>query len=207
MSCLPDMPPGRIVTVAGLVLVRQRPGTGNAIFMTLEDETGDRQHHPVAAGVRALPPGHHGRAADQRHRRAPEREGRHSHRRRSFEDLSPLLRRLSDDGFLIDPSAPNDETKRPVQGSWRHPRKTLMPIDAARAENPTASGIRARGNSFVRLAKEKPAVAAAGRGQARRQGAAEGPEFSLIIALRSSPRKRGPSDLKQISTGFPLTRE
>ena len=29
---------GRRVTVAGLVLVRQRPGKGNAIFLTLEDE-------------------------------------------------------------------------------------------------------------------------------------------------------------------------
>jgi DNA polymerase III alpha subunit len=35
-----DLPPGRIVTVAGLVLVRQRPGDAKAIFMTLEDETG-----------------------------------------------------------------------------------------------------------------------------------------------------------------------
>ncbi|HEX4694100.1 error-prone DNA polymerase [Sphingomonas sp.] len=31
---------GARVTVAGVVLVRQRPGTGNAIFITLEDETG-----------------------------------------------------------------------------------------------------------------------------------------------------------------------
>ena len=31
---------GRRVTIGGLVLVRQRPGNGNAIFMTLEDETG-----------------------------------------------------------------------------------------------------------------------------------------------------------------------
>ncbi len=31
---------GRRVTVAGVVLVRQRPGGGNAIFITLEDETG-----------------------------------------------------------------------------------------------------------------------------------------------------------------------
>ena len=37
---LPDVRTGRLVTIAGLVLVRQRPGTGNAIFMTLEDETG-----------------------------------------------------------------------------------------------------------------------------------------------------------------------
>ena len=31
---------GRRVTTAGIVLVRQRPGKGNAIFVTLEDETG-----------------------------------------------------------------------------------------------------------------------------------------------------------------------
>ena len=31
---------GQFVRVAGLVLVRQRPGKGNAIFVTLEDETG-----------------------------------------------------------------------------------------------------------------------------------------------------------------------
>jgi error-prone DNA polymerase len=31
---------GRFTKTAGLVLVRQRPGTGNAIFITLEDETG-----------------------------------------------------------------------------------------------------------------------------------------------------------------------
>ena len=37
-----DLPPnGALVTVAGLVLVRQRPGTANGvIFITLEDETG-----------------------------------------------------------------------------------------------------------------------------------------------------------------------
>ena len=35
-----DAPSGRRVTVAGLVLVRQRPGTAKGvIFMTLEDET------------------------------------------------------------------------------------------------------------------------------------------------------------------------
>src|SRR4029078_7679761 len=37
---LAAIPSGRRVTVAGLVLVRQRPGEGRAIFMTLEDETG-----------------------------------------------------------------------------------------------------------------------------------------------------------------------
>jgi error-prone DNA polymerase len=33
-------PDGREVRVAGVVLIRQRPGKGNAVFITLEDETG-----------------------------------------------------------------------------------------------------------------------------------------------------------------------
>jgi error-prone DNA polymerase len=38
---LPKIPHGRFVTVAGVVINRQRPGTANGIlFMTLEDETG-----------------------------------------------------------------------------------------------------------------------------------------------------------------------
>jgi error-prone DNA polymerase len=40
-SALKDMPDGRRVTVAGLVLIRQRPGTAKGVvFATLEDETG-----------------------------------------------------------------------------------------------------------------------------------------------------------------------
>ncbi len=36
-----ELPDGKYVTVAGLVLVRQRPGTASGvIFMTIEDETG-----------------------------------------------------------------------------------------------------------------------------------------------------------------------
>src|SRR5690606_33618227 len=37
---LHSIPDGRRVAVAGLVLIRQRPGNGNAIFLTLEDEGG-----------------------------------------------------------------------------------------------------------------------------------------------------------------------
>lgn len=40
-NALPLIDEGRIVKVAGLVLVRQRPGTAKGIcFMTIEDETG-----------------------------------------------------------------------------------------------------------------------------------------------------------------------
>ena len=35
-----ELPNGRTVTAAGLVITRQRPGSGNVIFVTLEDETG-----------------------------------------------------------------------------------------------------------------------------------------------------------------------
>jgi error-prone DNA polymerase len=56
------VPDGRRVSVAGLVLVRQRPGTGKAIFLTLEDEqavanvifwerTFDR-YRPIVMGAR-----------------------------------------------------------------------------------------------------------------------------------------------------------
>ena len=59
---LSSVPDGRRVTVAGLVLVRQRPGNGKAIFLTLEDEktvaniifwarTFDR-YRPVIMGAR-----------------------------------------------------------------------------------------------------------------------------------------------------------
>jgi error-prone DNA polymerase len=37
-AVLTSVPDGRRISVAGLVLVRQRPGKGNAIFLTLEDE-------------------------------------------------------------------------------------------------------------------------------------------------------------------------
>ena len=155
---LPEIRPGRIVTVAGLVLVRQRPGTGNAIFMTLEDETGIansilwprvfERWRPIIMGARLISVT--GELQNEK--------GVIHIVARSFEDLSPLLRRLSDDNYLIDPSAPNDETKRPVQGSWRHPRKTLMPIDAALAENHNRPRHPRSGDLFVQMTKEKPAV-------------------------------------------------
>ena len=155
---LPDMRPGRCVTVAGLVLVRQRPGTGNAIFMTLEDETGIantilwprvfESWRPIVLGARLISVT--GELQNEK--------GVIHIVARAFEDLTPLLRRLSEEGHRIDPSTPTDETKRPVQGSWRHPRKTLLPIDAALAENHNRSRHPRSGDSFVQMTKEKPAV-------------------------------------------------
>ncbi|HZS64503.1 MAG TPA: error-prone DNA polymerase [Xanthobacteraceae bacterium] len=102
-EALPAMPSGRRVTVAGLVLVRQRPGTGNAIFMTLEDETGVanailwprvfEQYRPVVMGARMVAVS--GVLQNEKgviHIVADR-----------FEDLSPLLRTLSDDAPKLPP--------------------------------------------------------------------------------------------------------
>ena len=39
-SAAASAPNGKIIRAAGVVLIRQRPGKGNALFITLEDETG-----------------------------------------------------------------------------------------------------------------------------------------------------------------------
>ena len=111
---LPDLPPGRRVTIGGIVLVRQRPGTGNAIFMTLEDETAIantivwprkfEEYRPVVMGARLISvtgllqneKGVIHIVADR------------------FEDLTFLLGRLSERGPDIDPTMPTDEIKRPT---------------------------------------------------------------------------------------------
>jgi error-prone DNA polymerase len=67
VSCagLARLPDGARAKVAGIVLIRQRPGKGNAIFMTLEDETGvanalvwarrfERYRRPIMAARLAL---------------------------------------------------------------------------------------------------------------------------------------------------------
>jgi error-prone DNA polymerase len=94
---LPAMTSGRRVTVAGLVLVRQRPGTGNAIFMTLEDETAVanailwprtfEEYRPVIMGARLVSI----TGMLQNEKGVIHIVAEH------FEDLSPLLRTLSHD--------------------------------------------------------------------------------------------------------------
>jgi error-prone DNA polymerase len=119
---LPGVAPGRRFTIGGLVLVRQRPGTGNAIFMTLEDETGIantiiwprkfEEYRPVVMGSRVISvtgvlqneKGVIHIVADR------------------FEDLTHLLGRLSEHGPRIDTIMPPDAIKRPAYPRQRHPR-------------------------------------------------------------------------------------
>ena len=73
---------GQQVEIAGLVLIRQRPGTAKGVvFMTLEDEDGRGQRHRLAPCARALPADRDGRAAGPGRRRGPEGGHRHPHRR------------------------------------------------------------------------------------------------------------------------------
>lgn len=97
-------PDGARVTVAGLVLVRQRPGTAKGvIFLTLEDETGscnvvvwanvyERFRRAVVAGRLLRVTGRIQRAHDVVHVVAER-----------IEDISPLLDRLTDPNFTPPP--------------------------------------------------------------------------------------------------------
>ena len=127
------------MTVAGLVLVRQRPGTAKGvIFMTLEDETGIANtivwravfeaFRPVVLGARLIAvTGQLQNASGVIHVVAEQ-----------IEDLTPLLRRLSDEHGCVDALAPADEVRRPVVERHRHPRA---------------------GDSLVTLFKEAPGLA------------------------------------------------
>lgn len=94
---LAEPPQGARVTVAGLVILRQRPGTAKGvIFITLEDETGvvniivwralyERFRRAVIAGRMLRVTGRLQRENDVTHVIAEE-----------IEDISPLLDRLLD---------------------------------------------------------------------------------------------------------------
>src|SRR5687768_5764970 len=134
---LPRMPSGRRVTIAGLVLVRQRPGTGNAIFMTLEDETAIantivwprkfEQYRPVVMGARLISvTGILQNEKDVIHIVADR-----------VEDLTPLLRRLNEDVTGVQTRPRADMLKADTPDRFRHPRS---------------------GDSFVRMAKNQPAL-------------------------------------------------
>jgi error-prone DNA polymerase len=134
---LSTLRPGRRVTIGGLVLVRQRPGEGNAIFMTLEDETAIANtilwprtfeaYRPVVMGARLISvtgvlqneKGVIHIVADR------------------FEDLTPLLRRLDENVSDVQPRSRADMVRADNPDRFRHPRS---------------------GDSFVRMAKERPAL-------------------------------------------------
>ena len=114
-EALADQPHGRRVTVAGLVLVRQRPGSAKGtIFLTLEDETGIANiivWPKVFEGLRPIIIGSRFIAITGR----LQRDGDVMHVvTEKAEDLTRLLGLLSSLGPQVSALARADEIKRPV---------------------------------------------------------------------------------------------
>jgi error-prone DNA polymerase len=133
---LPAIAPGRRVTVAGVVLVRQRPGDAKAIFMTLEDETAVansivwlrtfEKYRPIVMGARLVSV----TGLLQNEKGVIHVVGER------FEDLTPLLRRLNEDVHGVEARSRADMRKSDNPDRFRHPRS---------------------GDSFVQMAKRRAA--------------------------------------------------
>jgi DNA polymerase III alpha subunit len=132
------LPSGRIVTVAGLVLVRQRPGSAQGvIFMTLEDETGIANtivwpkvfeiFRPVVLGARLI---------SVTGKLQNEQNVIHVVAQR-LDDLSHLLRRLADTTFA-EALAHVDEVRRPIDD--RTPRQGARKLAKLIKEEPSLLG-------------------------------------------------------------------
>ena len=131
-----DRPPEKArVMVAGLVLVRQRPGTAKGvIFVTLEDETGvvnvviwakiyEKYRREIIAGRLLRVTGRVQRDSSVTHVVAEH-----------VEDLSHMLDALALGAPPLDPTGPTDEAKRPIDHPTRNPARPrgCHPRDQAR---------------------------------------------------------------------------
>ena len=119
---------GRKASVAGIVLIRQRPGKGNAVFITIEDETGvinallwardmERQRRAVMAARLMLIEGEIQRSDD----------GVVNLMARRVIDRSALLHRLTDQDGMTPELARADEIRRPQRPRGHgHPRNVRI---------------------------------------------------------------------------------
>jgi DNA polymerase-3 subunit alpha/error-prone DNA polymerase len=124
---------GQRVTIGGIVLVRQRPGSARGvIFMTLEDETGVanaivwpkifEQYRPVVMGARLVKIC--GRLQSQ--------SGVIHTVVEHIEDITPMLGLLQKEARRFAASPRSDETLQSGGGSWRPERR--RPGEAARPQ-------------------------------------------------------------------------
>ncbi len=140
---LKDIRNGERVRVAGLVLVRQRPGTASGvIFATLEDETWIsnivvwpkvfEQFRPEILGGRLI-------AVDGP---VQSESGVIHVIAERVHDYTPLLAKLSAHGVQIDASGPTDEPRRGGEGDarQRHPRNVRINLDVKKAADVMPKG-------------------------------------------------------------------
>jgi error-prone DNA polymerase len=122
---LTAVPNGKRVSVAGLILVRQRPGKGNAIFLTLEDEkhvaniivwkSDFERLLPVIMGSKLVRvTGKLQCESDVVHIVA-----------QKIEDLTPWLAELSEQASMFDTLMPADEVKHPSIDQRTRPRRRV----------------------------------------------------------------------------------
>jgi error-prone DNA polymerase len=120
---------GERVTVSGLIIIRQRPGTAKGVlFMTLEDETAVanvivwpktfERYRPVVLGARYVAVTGPMQAESGVIHVVTER----------IDDLTPLLGRLAEEGTTIEGLARCDEVKRPgrEERGKQGPRRTPL---------------------------------------------------------------------------------
>ncbi|ANP44874.1 error-prone DNA polymerase [Candidatus Viadribacter manganicus] len=135
---------GDRVRVAGLVLVRQRPGTASGvIFMTLEDETGianivvwpklfEQYRREVLGGRLVAIDGPVQSESGVIHVIAER-----------VHDYTPLLAKLSASGERLDASGPTDEPRKGTYEDPRqagHPRNVRINLDVSQAANVMPKG-------------------------------------------------------------------
>ena len=118
---------GTLVRCAGVVLIRQRPGKGNALFITLEDETGitnvllwardfERFRREVMAARLMQVEGVVERS----------KEGVMHVMARRVVDRSELLKGLTDDGAMRLPASPADGPRNGPDPRQGHPRNVRI---------------------------------------------------------------------------------
>ncbi len=140
---LKDMRSGERVRVAGLVLVRQRPGTASGvIFATLEDETWIsniviwpkifEQFRPQILGGRLIAVEGPVQSESGVIHVIAER----------VHDYTPMLAKLSAHGAELDPTGPTDEPRRGGEGDarQRHPRNVRINLDVKKAADVMPKG-------------------------------------------------------------------
>jgi len=130
---LSGMPNGSRVSVAGLVLVRQRPGKGNAIFLTLEDDDGVanviiwphrfERFRAVVMGSKLV------RVTGQ----LQSESGVVHIVAGAMEDLTTRLVGLNETAARIEPYGPTDEVKQGIDKD----RRTLQPKRYPRIQHQT----------------------------------------------------------------------
>ena len=140
---LKDIRSGERVRVAGLVLVRQRPGTASGvIFATLEDETWISNivvwpkifelFRPQILGGRLIAVEGPVQSESGVIHVIAER----------VRDYTPFLAKLSTHGVELDPSGPTDEPRRGGEGDarQRHPRNVRINLDVKKAADVMPKG-------------------------------------------------------------------